>query len=74
MDVLEAELVDELEDSGGDGGFPDGGNGGVRAEGGFVFKDDPVELRDVELVGGGARGDGEGEAVSGEDGSSEGKG
>lgn len=42
MDVLEAELVDELEDSGGDGGFPDCGNGGVRAEGGFVFEDDPV--------------------------------
>lgn len=37
VDVLGAELVDELDDAGGDGGFADGGDVGVRAEGGFVF-------------------------------------
>ena len=37
VDVLGAELVDELYDAGGDGGFADGGDVGVRAEGSFVF-------------------------------------
>lgn len=68
MDVLEAELVDELEDAGGDGGLADGGDIGVGTEGGLVFEDDAVEFGDVELVGGGTRGDGEGEALAGEDG------
>ncbi|POO02482.1 hypothetical protein TorRG33x02_014660 [Trema orientale] len=68
VDALEAELVDELEDPGGDGGLPHGGDVGVLAEGGFVLQHDAVELGDVELVGGGAGGDVEGEAVAGEDG------
>lgn len=37
MDVLDTELVDELDDSGGDGGFTDGGDVGVGTEGGLVF-------------------------------------
>lgn len=73
MDVLERQLVDELENAGGDGGLPDGGNGGVGAERGLVLEDDAVELGDVELVGGGAGGDGEGEAAAGEDGAGEGE-
>lgn len=73
MDVLERQLVDELENAGGDGGLPDGGNGGVGAERGLVLEDDTVELGDVELVGGGAGGDGEGEAAAGEDGAGEGE-
>lgn len=31
-----------------------------------MLKDDAIELGDVQLVGGGARGDGEGEAIAGE--------
>ena len=38
----------ELDDAGGDGGFANGGDIGVRAEGGFVFKDDAVELEDIK--------------------------
>lgn len=68
VDVLGGELVDELENAGGDGGFADGGDGGVGTERGFVFEDDAIEFGDVELVGGGARGDGEGEAMAREDG------
>lgn len=68
VDALEAELVDKLEDAGSDGGLADGGDIGVGTEGGLVFEDDAVEFRDVELVGGGTRGDGEGEALTGEDG------
>ena len=68
VDVLGAELVDELDNAGGDGGFADGGDVGVRAEGSFVFQHDAVELGDVELVGGGAGRDVEAEAVAGEDG------
>lgn len=54
MDVFEGELVDERQDTGCDGGFPDCGDRGVGANGGFVLEDDAIELRDVELVGGGA--------------------
>ena len=54
MDALGAELVDELEDAGGDGGFADGGDVSIGAEGSLIFKHDAVELRHVELVGGGA--------------------
>lgn len=68
MDVLEAELVDEGEDAGGDGGLADSGEGGEGAGGGLVLEDDAVELGDVELVGGAAAGDGEGESGAGEDG------
>lgn len=46
--------MDELDDTGGDGGFPHGGDVGEGAGRGFVLQDDPVELGDVELVGGGA--------------------
>lgn len=68
MDALEAELVDELEDPGGNGGLPNSGDVGVRSDRGFFFEDDAVELGDVELVGGGAGWDGVGEAFAGEDG------
>lgn len=68
VDVLGAELVYELEDTGSDGGLADGGDVSVGAEGSFVFQDNAVELRDVELIGGGAGGHVEGEAVAGEDG------
>lgn len=64
MDVLDAELVDELEDSGGDGGFTDGGDVGVGTERGLVLEDDSIELRDVELVDGGTGRDVEGEAIA----------
>ena len=40
---------------------------GERADGRFVFQDDAVEFGDVELVGGRAGRDGEGEALAGED-------
>ena len=73
MDALEAELVDELEDPGGNGGLPNGGDVGVRTDRGFFFEDDAVELGDVELVGGGAGGDGVGEAFAGEDGAGDGE-
>lgn len=68
MDALDAELVDELQDAGGDGGFPHSGDVRKRAKGGFVLEDDAVELGHVELVGGGAGRDVEREAVAGEDG------
>lgn len=68
MDALEAKLVDELQNAGGDGGLPHGGDIREGAKRGFVLEDDAVELGDVELVGGGAGGDVEGEAVAGEDG------
>lgn len=68
VDVLGAELVDELENASGDGSLADGGDVGIRADDNFVFQDDAVEFGDVELVGGGARRDLEGEAVAGEDG------
>lgn len=68
MDVLQAQLVDQLEDSGGDGRFPDSGDGGEWPQRALVLQHDAVELRHVELVGGGPRRDGERKAVSGEDG------
>lgn len=54
VNVLEAELMDKSEDSCGDGCFPDGRNGGKGTEGRFVFQHYAVELRDIELVRGGA--------------------
>lgn len=66
MDVLDAELMDELEDAGGDRGLTDGGDVGVGSESRLVFENNAVELRDVELVGAGAGRDIEGEAVAGE--------
>lgn len=73
MDVLKRQLVDELEYARGNCGFPDGRNGGVRSDGGLVLEHDAVELGHVELVGGGAGRDGEGEAVAGDDGVGEGE-
>lgn len=58
VDILQAELVDELENASGDGSLADCGDGGVGAGGGLILEDDAVEFRDVELVGGGARRDG----------------
>lgn len=46
--------MDELDDSGGDRGFPHGGDVGEGAGGGFVLENNAVELGDIELVGGGA--------------------
>lgn len=46
--------MDELDNTGGDGGFPYGGDVGEGASGGFVLQHDSIELRDVELVCGGA--------------------
>lgn len=54
VDVFQAELVDQLENPSGDGGFSHGGDIGEGSSGGFVFQDDTVELRDVELIGAGA--------------------
>lgn len=66
MDALHAELVNELEDAGDDGGLTDGGYVGVGSKKRLVFENDAVELRDVELVGSGTRRDVKGEAVAGE--------
>lgn len=68
VDVFETELVNELEDTSGDGCFADSRAGSIGTDGGFVFEDDTVEFGDVELVSGGTGRDGEGEAVFGEDG------
>lgn len=62
--------MDELKDASCDGGFANSGYVGKRAEGSFVFQDYAVELGHIELVSGGARGNVEGEALAGEDGSS----
>jgi len=68
MDAFEAELVDELEDAGGDGGLAHGGDVGEGALGGLFLQHDAVQLRHVVLVGGGARRHIEGEALAGDDG------
>lgn len=68
MDVLQTQLMDELEYTSGDGGFPDAGDGGEWPSGRFVFQNDTIELGNVELVGGGARWHRVGESVSGENG------
>lgn len=65
VDILLAKLVDECEDPGGYCGFADGGNVCKWTEGSFVFKDDAIKFGNVELIGGGAGGDLEGEAVAG---------
>lgn len=59
--------VDEREDASCDGGLARGGDasegpGGIAAE-----EHNAVEVREVDLVGGGAGGDGEGEPAAGED-------
>lgn len=68
MDAFEAELVDELEDAGGDGGLAHSGDVSEGALGGLVLQHDAVQFRHVELVGGGARRHVEGEALAGDDG------
>lgn len=68
MDVLAAELVDELEDASCNCGLADGGDIGEGAEGVLILQNDAVELRDVELVRGRTGGDIEGEPIAGEDG------
>lgn len=68
VDAFEAELVDELEDAGGDGRLAHGGDVGEGALGGLVLQHDAVQLRHVELVGGGARRHVKGEALAGDDG------
>lgn len=70
MDVLHAELVDELKNASSNGGFPDGGYIGVGAEGGLVLQDDAIELRNVQLVRRRARRNVEGKTVAGENGAS----
>lgn len=71
MDILKAQLMDELKDASSDSGFANGGYIGKGTEGSFVFEDYAIELGHVELVSGGARGNIEGEALTGKDGSSD---
>lgn len=73
MNAAEAELVNEREDSGSDGSFPDGGDGSEGAYGTLVTEHNTVELRDVEVIRGGARGDGERVTVAVEDGFGDGE-
>ena len=54
VDILGAQLVNELENSGSDGGFADSRYVGEGAERRLILEDNAIELRDVELVGGGA--------------------
>lgn len=68
MNTTNAKLVDERKNPSSNGGLPDGAHSGEGAAGGLVLEHNAIELRDVEVVGGGARRDGEGEAIAGEDG------
>lgn len=71
MDVFCAKLVDELKDSSGDCCFTDSGHVAEGADRGFVFENDAVKFRDVELISRRTRRDVEREAFAGEDGTSE---
>lgn len=68
VDAFEAELVNELNDAGGDGGLAHGRYVGEGALGGLFLQHDAVQLRHVELVGGGARRHVKGEALARDDG------
>lgn len=59
--------MNELQDPHSDGGLPHSGYVGVRSHGGLVFEDNPIKLRNIELVGSGARRYIEGETLAGED-------
>lgn len=59
--------VDQGEDARGDGGLPRGGDVGEGPGGLAADEHDAVEVREVDLVGGGAGGHREGEAPAGQD-------
>jgi hypothetical protein len=67
VDAPAEDGVDEGEDSRRDGGLPRGGDVGEGARGLAADEHDAVEVREVDLVRGGARGHREGETPAGED-------